>query len=82
MRMKSRLTLTIDPQVMHRAKVYARSRNQSLSSLVEDFLSDMDGSKGDEKPSETFSSRWEGKLKVVPKDEDRFKYLSKKYGLE
>jgi hypothetical protein len=80
--MKSRLTLTIDPKVMHRAKVFARSRNQSLSSLVEVLLEDATGNQGREESGETFSRRWAGKLKITPRDEERYRHLSKKYGLE
>ncbi len=82
MRMKSRLTLTIDPQVMHRAKLYARSRNQSLSSLVEGLLKDVEGGEEEGDSGVSFSKRWGGKLEVASRDEERFQYLSKKYDLE
>ncbi|MGI9281243.1 MAG: DUF6364 family protein [Endozoicomonas sp.] len=34
----SKLTLTVDPEVVKQAKVYAASQQQSLSNLVENFL--------------------------------------------
>ena len=37
--MKSKLTLNIDKDLSERAKAYAKSQGQSLSSLVENFFS-------------------------------------------
>ena len=34
----SKLTLTVDPEVVRQAKVYAASQQQSLSKLVENYL--------------------------------------------
>lgn len=34
----SKLTLTVDPEVVRQAKIYAASQQQSLSGLVENFL--------------------------------------------
>lgn len=81
--MKSRLSLTVDPQVTHRAKRVARVRNQSLSSMVEDLLrqaADSDRST-DVGEAGTFSERWAGELNLERKDEPRFKGLTEKYGL-
>ena len=34
----SKLTLTVDPEVVQQAKLYAASQKQSLSKLVENYL--------------------------------------------
>lgn len=34
----SKLTLTVDPEVVKQAKIYAASRQQSLSKLVENYF--------------------------------------------
>jgi hypothetical protein len=36
--MQTKLTLSIDKAVIHKAKIYARRRKKSLSSLIEDYL--------------------------------------------
>ena len=82
--MKSRLSLTVDPQVTHSAKHAARLRNQSLSSLVEDLLREVSMADADTKPEpkQTFSQRWAGRLKLERKEGDaRFEALSEKYDL-
>jgi hypothetical protein len=70
--MKSRLSLTVDPQVTHRAKRVARARNQSLSSMVEDLLRQAAETdlppKAAATPTETFSKRWGGTLELAAAD--------------
>lgn len=44
--MKTRITLTLDPQVHERAKVTARRRHTTFSGLVEALLVQADGAKG------------------------------------
>ena len=41
----SKLTLTIDPEVVRQAKKYAAEQQQSLSKLVENFLRSLSASK-------------------------------------
>ena len=80
MHMKKRITLTIRPEVSHQAKILARSRNTSVSHLVEILIeqaSASDASGGRAKLVE----RWRGKLKTDSRDEPRFRYLKKKYDL-
>jgi Family of unknown function (DUF6364) len=36
--MDTKLTLSIDKEVAHRAKIYARTKGRSLSDLVENYL--------------------------------------------
>jgi len=84
MRMKSRLTLTVDPQVTHSAKRAARLRNKSLSALVEDLLREvsMVDSGDAPEPKQSFSERWAGKLKLERREGDaRFQALAEKYDL-
>lgn len=81
--MKSRLSLTVDPQVTHRAKRYAQSKNKSLSALVEEFLEGVGNTASGESTSrpETFSLRWKQRLKPAQKDELRYQRLAEKYDL-
>lgn len=84
MRMKSRLSLTVDPEVTHRAKRYARSRNKSLSALVEELLEKVSSADGHEMVGRktSFSDRWAGKLSVSNKEEPRYRRLAEKYDLK
>lgn len=80
--MKTRISLTVDPKVTHRAKRVAQARQQSLSSMVEAFLRDVAEETEPSAVSErSFSERWGGKLKIQSKDETRFELLAKKYNL-
>lgn len=36
--MTTKLTLTIEPEIIQKAKEYARSRGQSLSDMIENYL--------------------------------------------
>ena len=80
--MKTKLTLSIDPQITHRAKHLAKQRGMSLSSLVEKELSEVleEGSASEMKMS--FSQRWAGKLVLNDKQTERAKKLRSKYGLD
>ena len=62
--MKTKLTLTIDSQLIPRAKRYARARGVSLSSVVEEALRTL---ASDESPS--FVERWRGQFEAAAKDE-------------
>ena len=78
--MKKRITLTIRPEISHRAKVLARTRNTSVSHLVETLIEQASAS--DASGAETkLAERWRGKLKTDFRDEPRFRYLKKKYSL-
>lgn len=81
MRMKNRLSLTIDPVIVRKAKRAAKRQNKSLSSLVEGLLSGVVGNDTESKSSAPFSERWQGKLSLNRKAESRFDHLAKKYGL-
>jgi hypothetical protein len=57
------------------AKRYARRRGVSLSSLVEEALREMI-EPGD---SVSFSTRWRGTLVPAEHDDERYRYLMRKY---
>ena len=74
--MKTKLTLTVDDEVVKRGKEHAGRNSTSLSQLVEDLLRKEVAA---EKPS--FVARWAGKLvwRDDRKGDPRFEYLKKKY---
>ncbi|MFQ5704561.1 MAG: DUF6364 family protein [Gemmatimonadales bacterium] len=72
--MKTKLTVTIDRDLIPRAKRYARSRGVSLSHLIETALRKFSAG---ESPS--FASRWRGKFQTAEHDDARYRALAKKY---
>jgi hypothetical protein len=78
--MKDRVTLTIDPEIVSRAKRIAHQRKTTVSALVEDLIRQTPISA---KLEEDFVEKWAGKLRVrKPAGHDaRFEHLKKKYGL-
>jgi len=72
--MKTKLTITVDRDLLPRAKRYARARGVSLSALIEEALRDMALA---EEPS--FAERWRGRFELAAKDDDRFHALADKY---
>lgn len=72
--MKSKLTITVDSELLPRAKQYARARGVSLSSLIESSLREISA---DGAPS--FSSRWRGKFKASRRKDSRYDALARKY---
>ena len=73
--MKTKLTVTIDRDLLPEAKRYARSRGLSLSAVIEDALRSLATPQ-----QQSFSERWQGKFKLAERDDERYKYLVKKYG--
>ena len=71
--MKKKVTITLDAQLVPRAKKYARSRGVSLSSVIEDALQRLAA----DEPS--FVSRWQGRFEAAHGDDERFRALSDKY---
>jgi hypothetical protein len=57
---KTRVTITLDPGVVRRAKTVARSRKTNLSALVEDLLK-RTAERGIA-PRASFAHKWAGKL--------------------
>ena len=73
--MKQKLTITVDGDLLPKAKRYARSRGVSLSSLVEQSLREM--AREDES---SFTSRWRGKFREAEREGDpRYDSLARKY---
>ena len=73
--MKQKLTITIEADLIPKAKRYARVRGVSLSSLVEQSLKAITK---EEAPS--FSTRWRGKFRASQRKNDpRYEALAKKY---
>lgn len=68
--MKTKVTLTIDEDLLPKAKLFARSQGVSLSQLIEITLRNFDVDQ-----QQSFSSRWRGKFHAVKGDDTRFKAL-------
>lgn len=78
--MKTRVTLTVDPKVSHRAKDVARRQGISLSALVEQLLAEAAGPPP-AKQGKPFSQRWKGKMQLNLPEEERSVRLNAKYRL-
>lgn len=72
--MKTKLTVTIDEELLPKAKQYARTQGRSLSQLIETALREMSAQK---KPS--FASKWRGRFIPASRQDDRYRRLAKKY---
>ena len=71
--MKTKLTVTIDEELIPRAKRHAKRRGTSLSQVIEDAL------RAATEGHEDFASKWRGRFKMIEIDEPRFRYLKAKY---
>jgi hypothetical protein len=60
--MKTRVTITVDSEVVCQAKCVAQARETSLSALIEGLLREQ--RPGERQQSGTFSQRWQGRLSV------------------
>jgi post-segregation antitoxin (ccd killing protein) len=74
--MKTKLTVTIDQDLLQRARGYARGRGLSLSSLIEEAL---ESRVGREKPG-SFVERWRGAMEFAERSDERQRRLVDKYG--
>jgi len=72
--MKNKLTVTIERDLIPKAKAYAKLHGTSLSEIIEETFKKLPRRKG-----ASFSGRWRGKFTVVLKNEYRFRKLSEKY---
>jgi Family of unknown function (DUF6364) len=72
--MKTKLTLTIEEDLIPQAKRYAEAQNDSLSGVVEKALRDLTRIK--EIP---FSKRWSGKFTASRRASTRYKALARRY---
>lgn len=50
---RKKLTLSVDEQVIERARRYSRRNNTSISQLVSNYLAQLDGDEGEEAYSPT-----------------------------
>ena len=72
--MKRKLTVTVDAELLPKAKRYARAKGVSLSSLIEGSLRDLTEDLGP-----TFVEKWRGRFEPATRDEERFRALAEKY---
>ena len=80
--MKNRVTLTIDPEIVRKAKKIAHVRRTSVSALIEDLLRQTPVASHKEKAS--FVEAWTGKfrLKDPVKPDSKLAHLKKHCGIE
>lgn len=75
--MKAKLTITMDENLIPKAKQYAKAHGCSLSYLLEKSVQSIIS------PSaKRISEKWRGKLSVSQNDSKRFQNLAKKYSLK
>lgn len=72
--MKTKLTITVDSELLPRAKQYARARGVSLSSLIEASLREVA-----EDGTPSFAERWRGRFEAARRDDARYEALARKY---
>jgi hypothetical protein len=72
--MKTKLTVTIDEELLPIAKGYAKSNGISLSQLIESALRLLTS-----EDKSTFSERWDGAFQVAEGKDERYEALVKKY---
>ncbi|MBK5259799.1 MAG: hypothetical protein JJE51_09415 [Thermoanaerobaculia bacterium] len=72
--MKTKLTITIDKELLPRAKAYARESGISLSEVIETALRELSS-----ETQNSFSSRWRGALELSGGGDERRRRLLKKY---
>ncbi|WP_419949039.1 DUF6364 family protein [Candidatus Palauibacter sp.] len=72
--MKTRLTITLDSDVVRAARGYARDRGVSLSSLIEASLGEMI-----EDEDLSFTERWRGQFRAASRDDIRYEAHARKY---
>jgi len=79
--MKSRITLTMDPDVAKRARKIAHARKTNVSALIEDLVRNASVTAARQEPP--FVEKWTGKLRVrKPKSADpKLEALKKRYDL-
>lgn len=79
--MKQRVTITLDPAVIRRAKTVARLRHTNLSALIEELLTQTAQTAIPDKT--TFTRKWVGQFSVRESDpsDDRLDALKHRYGL-
>ena len=80
--MNTKLTLSLDRDIIEQAKEFARSRHQSLSKLIEGYLQQLTGSKNMKSPVTPLVAKLSGVLdagKVADHKREYGDYLADKY---
>ena len=80
--MNTKLTLSLDREIIEQAKVFAQSQHQSLSKLIEGYLRQLTGSKDMKSPVTPIVARLSGVLdagKVGDQKRTYTDYLEDKY---
>jgi hypothetical protein len=77
---KQRLNITVDPEVVDRARRYTERHNTSISRLVTEFLSQLPGDDDFEKQLTPTVKRLLGIAKGGPDREEYRRHLLEKYG--
>lgn len=83
----TKLTLSMEPEVVYRAKKYAKERHVSLSKLIQDYLDELSKYKTDpDNEIDPDILELTGILKGKVSDdvdlkEERYQYLRSKHGL-
>lgn len=79
--MKRRINLTIDAELVERAKALAHQQDVSVSRLVEKGLQGLTANS--ERPSKRFADQWMGRLTLAPRNpaDRKREHLWRKYGL-
>ena len=72
--MKTKVTLTIDEDLLPAAKQFAQAQGFSLSELVERSLRSATAQSG-----KSFSARWRGKFRPSEREDERYRQLADKY---
>jgi hypothetical protein len=72
--MKTKLTITVDRDLVPKAKRYARSRGKSLSAVIEDALRGLA-----EEGGQSFVQLYRGAFVLAERDDERYRALVKKH---
>lgn len=72
--MKTKLTVTIDEDLVPKAKAHASARGVSLSRMIEDALRE-----ATRENEQSFSDRWRGRFVPATDDDPRRRALAEKY---
>jgi hypothetical protein len=79
--MKTRVTITLDPGVIRKAKSVARLRHTNLSSLIEDLL--IQTAQHSRPRHVGFTQKWTGRFEIRTSDgrDDLLDALKQRFGL-
>lgn len=80
--MNTKLTLTIEQEIIKRAKAYAKDKNRSLSDIIENYLKMLTKEEQKERPKQLtpIVKSLKGSFKMPKKDMDYKKELRDRLG--